>query len=78
MPAGVELTMPDGSVFPEKKSGTDEQFAEIVGLTAEQFTQIVMIAQGDFKSFLYKVGGAQADFFPSCSAQRNIAGYRRR
>ena len=39
VPAGVELTMPDGSVFPEKKSGTDAKIAEIVGLTAEQFTQ---------------------------------------
>ena len=52
MPAGVELTMPDGSVFPEKKSGTDAKIAEIVGLTAEQFTQIVMIAQGDFRKLL--------------------------
>lgn len=53
VPAGVELTMPDGSVFPEKKSGTDAKIAEIVGLTAEQFTQIVMIAQGDFRKLLY-------------------------
>ena len=53
VPAGVELTMPDGSVFPDKKRGTDAKIAEIVGLTAEQFTQIVMIAQGDFRKLLY-------------------------
>lgn len=53
VPQNVELTLPDGSVFPEKKSGTDAKLAEIVGLTAEQFTQIVMIAQGDFLKLLY-------------------------
>ena len=53
MPASVELTMPDGSAFPEKKSGTDAKIEEIIGLTVEQFTQIVMIAQGDFLKLLY-------------------------
>ena len=53
VPAGVELTLPDGSVFPEKKSATDAKLEEIIGLTAEQFTQIVMIAQGDFLKLLY-------------------------
>lgn len=53
VPAGVELTMPDGSVFPEKKNATDAKIEEIIGLTVEQFTQIVMIAQGDFLKLLY-------------------------
>lgn len=53
VPAGVELTLPDGSVFPEKKSATDARIEEIIGLTADQFTQIVMIAQGDFLKLLY-------------------------
>lgn len=53
VPAGVELTMPDGSIFPEKQKVTDAKIEEIVGLTAEQFTQIVMIAQGDFLKLLY-------------------------
>lgn len=53
MPAGVELTLPDGSAFPEKKNATDAKIAEIIGLTVEQFTQIVMIAQGDFLKLLY-------------------------
>lgn len=53
VPAGVELTLPDGSIFPEKKSGTDARIEEIIGLTADQFTQIVMIAQGDFLKLLY-------------------------
>lgn len=53
VPATVELVLPDGSVFPEKRSATDEKLVEIVGLTKEQFTQIVMIAQGDFLKLLY-------------------------
>lgn len=49
----VELTLPDGTVFPERKNATDARIAEIIGLTADQFTQIVMIAQGDFLKLLY-------------------------
>lgn len=49
----VELTMPDGTVFPEKKNATDAKIVEILGLTADQFSQIVMIAQGDFLKLLY-------------------------
>jgi len=51
--SGVELTMPDGSLYPEKKSATDAKIEEILGLSVEQFTQIVMIAQGDFLKLLY-------------------------
>lgn len=53
VPHSVELTMPDGTVFPEKKNATDEKIIEILGLTADQFSQIVMIAQGDFLKLLY-------------------------
>lgn len=49
----VELTLPDGTVYPEKKSATDAKLVEILGLTVAQFTQIVMIAQGDFLKLLY-------------------------
>ena len=51
--SNVELTMPDGSVFPEKKAATDAKIEAVLGLSAEQFTQIVMIAQGDFLKLLY-------------------------
>lgn len=53
VPSGVELTLPDGTVYPEKQRGTDARIEEIIGLTVEQFTQIVMIAQGDFLKLLY-------------------------
>lgn len=53
VPHSVELTLLDGTVFPEKKNATDAKIIEILGLTADQFSQIVMIAQGDFLKLLY-------------------------
>lgn len=53
VPQRVELTLPDGSVYPEKKAATDERIEDIIGLSAEQFMQTVMIAQGDFLKLLY-------------------------
>lgn len=49
----VELIMPDGMVFTGKKKETDMKIAEIMGMDAEQFTQIAMIAQGDFLKLLH-------------------------
>lgn len=49
----VELTFEDGSAFYGKKTETDEKIVEIVGLDVNQFTQIAMIAQGDFRKLLF-------------------------
>ena len=46
----VELTMPDGSLYPQKE--TDRKLEEIVGLTRDQFMQVAMIAQGEFMELL--------------------------
>lgn len=48
----VELTLPDGSVFPGKIEETNQKIAEIIGLSVEQFTQVAMLAQGDFMKLL--------------------------
>lgn len=63
IPHSVELTLPDGSVFPEKKNATDAKIIEILGLTADQFSQIVMIAQGDFLKLLYTKSDERKQIF---------------
>lgn len=49
----VELTLPDGEIFMGKKKETDAKIVEIMGMDVEQFTQIAMIAQGDFLKLLH-------------------------
>lgn len=61
--SAVELILPDGTVFPEKKAGTNAKIEEIVGLNANQFTQIVMIAQGDFLKLLYAKSDDRKEIF---------------
>ena len=48
----AELLMPDGSQYPSKLSDTNRKIEEIVGLTADQFRKVGMIAQGEFMDFL--------------------------
>lgn len=49
----VELIMPDNTVYPGKISAVNAKIVEIIGLDATQFTQIAMIAQGDFMELLH-------------------------
>mgnify|MGYP002569312115 CR=1 FL=1 len=49
----VELILPDGSIYPGKKPETDRKIKDIIGLEASQFTQIAMLAQGDFLKLLH-------------------------
>ncbi len=51
--ASVDLTMPDGTAFRGKAKETDRKLCEIMGIDREQFTQIAMIAQGDFLRLLH-------------------------
>lgn len=49
----VSLILPDGEEFQGKKRETDKKIEEIIGLDVNQFTQIAMIAQGDFLKLLH-------------------------
>jgi len=49
----VELIMPDGRPFEGKVKETNKKITEIMGLDVNQFTQIAMIAQGEFLKLLH-------------------------
>lgn len=52
MPAKAELIMPDGKEFPGRIAQINEKIIQIIGLNADQFTQVAMLAQGDFMKLL--------------------------
>ena len=61
--AAVELTMPDGQVFPGRIRDINEKIAEIIGVDAGQFTQISMIAQGEFMKLLHAPSKERKEIF---------------
>ncbi len=50
-PAGADLIMPDGTVI-SGAGAVSKRIEEILGINRDQFSQIVMIAQGDFMRLL--------------------------
>lgn len=59
----VELTLPDGTLFVGKIKETNEKLVEIMGLDAEQFSQIAMIAQGEFMRLLQAPSNKRKEIF---------------
>ena len=57
----VSLEMPDGSVYPQKE--TDAKLVDIIGLTKTQFTQVAMIAQGEFMEVLRADSNKKKEIF---------------
>ena len=49
--ADALLTLPDGSVVTKLKD-VDKAIRDIIGLTREQFSQVTMISQGEFRKLL--------------------------
>lgn len=49
--AEAELTLPDGHIITKVRD-VDAAIRDILGITREQFTQVAMIAQGDFLKLL--------------------------
>lgn len=49
--ADAELTLPDGRVVTKARE-VNREIAELIGLNRSQFSQIAMIAQGDFRKLL--------------------------
>lgn len=50
--SSVELTLPDGELFRGKVRETNQKIVEILGMDADQFLKVVMIAQGDFQKLI--------------------------
>lgn len=61
--SAVELILPDGKLFPGKKKETDEKIKEIMGIDCQQFTQIAMLAQGDFLKLLHAESRKRREIF---------------
>ena len=59
----AELIMPDGSAYPGKIKDINNKIEEIIGLSAEQFTQIAMLAQGDFMKLLHASSEERKEIF---------------
>ncbi len=49
----VELIMPDGKTVITKNREVEDEIQRILGIDCDQFTQIVMIAQGEFRKILF-------------------------
>lgn len=60
--ADANLYMPDGTVITKVKNVTDA-IEELLGIDRDQFSQIVMIAQGDFKKLLLADTKERQDIF---------------
>lgn len=59
----VSLVMPDGSEFCGRTSEINRKIEEIIGLTAEQFSKIAMIAQGEFQELIMDKTGKRKEIF---------------
>lgn len=60
--ADAELRYPDGRVLAKLRE-VDEAIRDIIGIDRSQFTQIAMIAQGDFQRLLFASTRERQDIF---------------
>ncbi len=63
--ANAELTLPDGKVITKVKE-VNRAVAEILGIDREQFSQIAMLAQGDFAKLLLAPTEERKNIFRVC------------
>lgn len=57
----VSLLLPDGSEYPPKEA--DQKILEMIGLTKNQFMQVVMIAQGEYMDLLRAKSSDKKEIF---------------
>lgn len=61
--ATVTLILPDGQPFKGSIKETNQKIVDIIGLDVNQFTQIAMIAQGDFLKLLHASSKERKEIF---------------
>lgn len=59
----VELYLPGDVLFTGKMKETNDKIVEIVGIDVNQFTQICMLAQGEFLKLLHASSGMRREIF---------------
>ena len=75
--AGVALYLPDGSLYRGNKQETNGKVVEILGVDVRQFTQIAMIAQGDFLKLLLAKSDERKEIFSRILIRRFSGVYRK-
>ncbi len=76
-PATAELLLPDGSAITSVR-GVNDKLLAIIGLTAAQFSQVAMIAQGDFQKLLLAESKERQKIFTTLFDTQNFARFTER
>lgn len=61
--ASVSLILPNGQEYPGRIREINEKIIEILGVSKEQFTQVAMIAQGEFIRLLHATSKERKEIF---------------
>ena len=61
--AAVSLILPNGQEYPGRIREINEKIIEILGVSKEQFTQVAMIAQGEFIRLLHATSKERKEIF---------------
>lgn len=61
--AVLELYLPDGTLYIGNRQEINKKIVEILGVDVKQFTQLVMIAQGDFLKLLLAKSDERREIF---------------
>ncbi len=67
----VELTIPNGKTFTKEKE-VSEEIENLIGLNKKQFSQIVMIAQGEFQKLLNAKTDDRVEIFRNIFSTQNL------
>ncbi len=69
--ADVELTFPNGKTFSKEKE-VKEEIEKLIGLNKKQFSQIVMIAQGEFQKLLNAKTDDRVEIFRNIFSTKHL------